>query len=56
MRIEQFCKKYNNTVKNGYSKTKILNRARKWGLRDTPTNIFEYLGLYLTLKECKGFL
>lgn len=55
MTARNFCKKYSNTVKGGYTKTKIINRARKWGLNDTICNIVEYVGGYLKYEQCKEF-
>lgn len=55
MTARRFNKKYRDTVKGGYSKTKIINRAIKWGLRDKTSLIYEYLGGYLSIKQCQGF-
>ena len=55
MTAHNFCKKYSNTVKGGYTKTKIINRARKWGLKDTIGNIVEYIGGYMEHEQCKEF-
>lgn len=55
MNAKTFRQKYNDTVAGMATKTKILNRARKWGLQDTRNENFEYLCDVLTLEQCNEF-
>ena len=56
MTAKAFCKKYADAVNGGFTKVKVINRARKWGLSDRRGELYEYLGPCLTLNQCEEFV